>query len=158
MDDRVESDSEAWTVAGLLPGSYLVYVYAWDSGSPALATGVRVVGSSDPEQSVAGPWNAGFALGATHSLHHVVVDASGTITFWLEPCGFCLTMLAGFQLVPEIQSFSFCEPGAAGVGNCPCANPPSSASRRPAPSERRPHPTRMQRRSPPHREPDTDSR
>lgn len=130
LDDRLEVDFGDWIFSGLAPGNYLVYTYVWHSGLPGLATSVAVSGSSDSWQTVSGPWPGGFALGVTHALHHATVDASGTLTLTTAfGCGFCLPVVAGIQLVPEIASFSFCEPGTAGVSACPCANPAGGPNR-----------------------------
>jgi hypothetical protein len=106
-----------WSFDGLSAGDYLVYTYAWAADDPTNSTSrVRVVGSSDPEQSLGGPWTGSHALGVTFARHAVTVGVSGQLVIEVQPS-------AGYASVNGIQLVD------AGSGGGPakfCTSRPSS--------------------------------
>lgn len=101
MDDLQDIGSGTslaiWTFTKLAPGTYDVYTYAWAPDDPSNSTSrVRVQGSSDPEQSLGGPWPGSHQLGVTYARHTVTVGASGTLVIEVQPT-------SGFASVNGIQ-------------------------------------------------------
>jgi hypothetical protein len=69
-------DGATWTLRGLLPGSYMVYVYSWAPDDPSFTSEVTILGGSRGAQTCGGQaWTGSYIEGA----HYVVdrVEASG---------------------------------------------------------------------------------
>jgi hypothetical protein len=90
MDDLQDigsgSSLATWTFSGLSAGTYNVYTYAWAPDDPVNSKSrVKVQGSSDPEQTLGGPWPGSQALGVTYARHALTVGASGQIVVEVRP-------------------------------------------------------------------------
>ena len=133
MDDSSDPGPTpvSWTFSGLAAGTYAVYSYAWAPDDATYISRVAVAGSSDGQQNVGGTWPSGYALGVTHSLHHVTVSAGGSIVVTISVSANYAT-IDGFQLVKQgggSPFVSICDPGVGGVSACPCSNAPSGTGR-----------------------------
>jgi hypothetical protein len=95
-----------YTFAGLTPGKYRVYTYAWAPDSATFFTNVTVTGS--PVQTVGGAMAAlnTFTQGITHAVHDVVTS-TGTfgVTVQTAPAG-GFSSINGFQIVRCPNGFS----------------------------------------------------
>jgi hypothetical protein len=121
MDDLQDIGSGTslaiWTFTKLTPGTYDVYTYSWAPDDPSNSTSrVRVLGSSDPEQSLGGPWPGSHQLGVTYARHTVVVGSAGTLVIEVQPT-------SGFASVNGIQ---LDEGGSGGGPQKFCTSKPSS--------------------------------
>ena len=120
MDDLQDIGSGTslaiWTFAGLNPGNYTVYTYAWAPDDPINSTSrVRVNGSPDPEQSLGGPWPGSQVKGVTYAQHAIAVGASGLLVIEVQP-------KSGFGSVNGIQLVEGSGTGPAKF----CTSKPSS--------------------------------
>ncbi len=106
----IQGGSRVYTLNGLINGMYSLYTYAAPPQGIAGQTTVSVSGATSPNPQVAiGPAiNNTFALGATHTIHDVLVT-NGTLTITVTaPVNQGLSAyINGFQLVPT--------PGAIGL-------------------------------------------
>ncbi|MCC6622939.1 MAG: hypothetical protein IT385_16895 [Deltaproteobacteria bacterium] len=83
------------TLAGLAPGRYQVWTYAWSPDEPAPITYVAV---NDDTQAVSGAWpDEGFAVFVTHALHELDVGDGDDVVVSLV--GVDQGALGGLQLV-----------------------------------------------------------
>jgi hypothetical protein len=110
-----------YTFAGLVPGSYRVYTYAFEPcGNLTYLTNVAVSGAVEGTQTVGGLITGPnvFLQPITHAVHNVIVGAAGsiTITTTLAPASPFIS-INGFQLVRCAAGFqvrvSQAAPGAA---------------------------------------------
>jgi hypothetical protein len=112
-----------WTIQGLQPSHYEVYVYAFAPDNSTYVTSVSVANttSTDPQTS-GGSWPGGHVQGTTYTRHSVPC-ASGTIAI-------TVTTVAGFG---SVNGFQLVRTGALDVGTpfcsgdgsgtpCPCGN------------------------------------
>lgn len=81
-------------IAGLAPGDYVIYTYAWAPDDSRYAT---VVSVNDDSQQIGGAWTGALEEGVTHARHAVTVragDVVGVYTF-----GLTKGTLNGMQIV-----------------------------------------------------------
>lgn len=87
-----------YTFGHIRPGDYLVYTYAVRPNPQQYPINVEVDGSLDGIQTVSGPMPGNsFALGVTHSIHHVHVTDQ-TLVITAESSNFN-AVINGFQIV-----------------------------------------------------------
>jgi hypothetical protein len=88
-----------YTFAGLTPGKYRVYTYAWAPDNAAFVTNVNVPASGAPQQGIGGAMTPANTLtqGITHAVHDVVTSTGsfGVIV----TTGLSFASVNGFQLV-----------------------------------------------------------
>lgn len=113
-----------WTFSNLSNGSYRVYTYGVSNYSGAETTGVRVVGSIDPDRVVE---SSGYTLATSFAMHRVIVT-QGSLTVkistpWPGPGPVTnQSNLDGFQLVREGPVPDFFPLCFAAQTPCPCGN------------------------------------
>ncbi len=110
------------TFSGLANGDYEVYTYAIaPDAKTGFVTNVRVVESSDAQQSVGGFLFAGHAQGVTYAVHNAVVT-TGTLTVEVA-IGTSFISLNGIQIEPGGGGAitSYCNGDGSGT-LCPCGN------------------------------------
>jgi hypothetical protein len=118
-----------WTIAGLAPGNYDVFTYAWAPDDPLnYVTRVTVRGSSDAPQDVGGQiWSGSFVQGGQYARHRVRLAAGGVLQIHLDLVSNNPATINGFQLVHDAEgasprycaaevSSSSCVPAIHGIG------------------------------------------
>jgi hypothetical protein len=102
LDDFHDTDAAAetatWTFAGLQPGNYQVYTYAFAPDGSAFQSNVNVLQSSTGPQAVGGSFSSGFVLGVTHAVHFATVTSNETLTIQVT-AGSQYASINGFQIV-----------------------------------------------------------
>ncbi|MEZ6017492.1 MAG: hypothetical protein R3F49_20430 [Planctomycetota bacterium] len=118
------------TVRGLAPGNYRFFTYAMAPDNSSFFTGVEVVGSIDPLQSVGGDFSAGFAPGVTHAEHSVTVTtgAAVVINFTVSSQFDSINGLQITQLGPPGLGSNFCTANANSTGSAAAMSAMGSAS------------------------------
>jgi hypothetical protein len=111
----------SYSFAGLLPGGYWIYTYAWGPDNPAFRTRVHVPGAEDPDQNVGGAWPGGQVYQQTFALHFVVYAGGPPLVVTAETTAGSGSV-NGFQLVfggssscdGELQSYCTAKINSAG--------------------------------------------
>ena len=112
-----------WTFAGLAPGNYDVFTYAWAPDDPLKEfTRVTVVGSTDPPQEVGGQlWTGSFVPGGQYARHHISLIAGGVLKIQLDLVSNTAATINGIQLVHDAlgATSSYCTSGMSRGGGMP---------------------------------------
>ncbi|MBX3357844.1 MAG: hypothetical protein KF745_05390 [Phycisphaeraceae bacterium] len=87
---------ETYTVSGLAPGNYDVFVYTWTFGP--LSSGFDV--NAQGMQVVGGVWANAFTQGVTHSFNSVSLSSGQNITIDVHSINGALGAITGIQIVP----------------------------------------------------------
>ncbi|TDJ66264.1 MAG: hypothetical protein E2O39_16785 [Planctomycetota bacterium] len=121
-----------WTFRGLANGAYTVYTYSWTASGNTL-TDVTVDGSTDPLQTLGGPWTGPpFQLGVTHSIHAVLVTNGELIIHGKGngPAGLDTGAINGIQIIPGGAAIgaSYCIAAANSTGGGALMSATGSAS------------------------------
>ena len=102
LDDFHDTDAAAevatWTFAGLQPGNYQVYTYAFAPDGSAFESNVDVLQSSSGPQAVGGSFASGFVLGVTHAVHFATVADDELLTIQVT-AGSQYASVNGFQVI-----------------------------------------------------------
>jgi hypothetical protein len=112
-----------WTFAGLAPGNYDLFTYAWAPDHPLnYVTRVTVLGSSDPPQEVGGQtWSGSFVQGGQFARHHIGLNTGGVLQLQLDLVSNTAGTINGIQLVHDAlgTSTSYCTAGMSSGGCVP---------------------------------------
>jgi hypothetical protein len=130
LDDIADVNTPtSMTLSGLADGKYTIYTYAWAPDNDLFLTNVDVPGSSDPLQTVGGPYPGTHALGVTYAMHHIdVIGGAAVVIDLLDTDPFLPDTCNGFQIVMHDSlgtPMCFGDGTAdAGLGpvDCPCNN------------------------------------
>ena len=100
MDDALDlgADSQdVFVIAGLAPGTYEVYTYAWAPDSPSYITGVSV--NDGPTSLVGGDWQGKHAIGFSYAMDTVTIKDGEPIEIATSTV-ISFATLNGFQVKP----------------------------------------------------------